>query len=106
MAEIKTYTSEDMKFENLSKNPLTLVDFWATWCGPCRMMGEKIDNELLPAAPDVKVVKVNVDEAPELVAEIGIVSVPTLFCYRDGVRRAVFVGVKPVDKLLSALGVG
>lgn len=79
-----------------------LVDFWATWCGPCMMMGEMIAKELQPAHPDVKIVKVNVDEAPEVAAAFGILSIPALFCYRDGQKVRSFVGVTSVDEILSA----
>lgn len=79
-----------------------LVDFWATWCGPCQMMGQRIEAELLPAMPDLKVVKVNVDEAPELAAQFGIMSIPALFCYKNGVKTAEFVGVTDTAEIQSA----
>ena len=81
-----------------------LVDFWATWCGPCQMMGQKIERELLPLMPDLKVVKVNVDDAPDLAAQFGMMSIPALFCYRDGVKVAEFIGVTDVATIRSALG--
>jgi len=80
-----------------------LVDFWATWCGPCVMMGRAVESELEPAMPELKVVKVNVDEAPELAAAFGIMSIPALFCYRDGAKVAEFVGVTPVLQIRDAL---
>ena len=70
-----------------------LVDFWATWCGPCLMMGQRIADELVPAMPDLNVVKVNVDEAPDLAAKFGITSIPALFCFKDGAPCGQFVGV-------------
>ena len=79
-----------------------LVDFWATWCGPCQMMGQRIAAELEPAFPDISVVKVNVDEAPELAAKFGIMSIPALFCFRDGAKVAEFVGVTPVADIRAA----
>ena len=70
-----------------------LVDFWATWCGPCQMMGQVIEREIVPSMPSLKVVKVNVDEAPELAAKFGVMSIPALFCFRDGAKCGEFVGV-------------
>ena len=78
-----------------------LVDFWATWCGPCQMMGQRIESELLPSMPTLKVVKVNVDEAPELAAKFGIMSIPALFCFKNGVKCGEFVGVTDPSELRS-----
>ena len=80
-----------------------LVDFWATWCGPCRMMGQAIESDLVPSMPALKVVKVNVDEAPELAAKFGIMSIPALFCFKDGAKAAEFVGVTDVAEIAAAL---
>ena len=80
-----------------------LVDFWATWCGPCLMMGQKIEKELLPAHPEIAVVKVNVDEAPELAAKFGIMSIPALFCFKEGKKVAEFVGVTDCAEIVKAL---
>jgi len=79
-----------------------LVDFWATWCGPCLMMGQMIEKELLPSHPEITVVKVNVDESPELAAKFGIMSIPALFCFKDGVKAADFVGVTDCSRLAAA----
>ncbi len=79
-----------------------LVDFWATWCGPCLMMGRTIAEELEPAMPDLTIVKVNVDEAPELAAAYGVTSIPALFCFKNGAKVAEFVGVTPTERLRAA----
>ena len=78
-----------------------LVDFWATWCGPCRMMGQRIESELAPSMPSLKVVKVNVDEAPELAAKFGVMSIPALFCYKNGAKCGEFVGVTDAAEIRS-----
>ena len=79
-----------------------LVDFWATWCGPCLMMGQKIADELEPAMSDLTVVKVNVDEAPELAARFGITSIPALFCFKNGAPCGQFVGVTDTAEIKAA----
>jgi thioredoxin 1 len=76
-----------------------LVDFWATWCGPCLMMGQVIESELEPAMPDLTVVKVNVDEAPELAAKFSIMSIPALFAYKNGVKVGEFIGVTAAKEI-------
>ena len=96
--EVKTVA----EFDAAIAKGKTLVDFWATWCGPCMMMGQRIEKELEPAHPEISVVKVNVDVAPELAAKFGIMSIPALFCFKDGAKVAEFVGVTPVEDIVKA----
>lgn len=91
-------------FNAAIRNGKVLVDFWATWCGPCQMMGQRIADELEPAMPDLTVVKVNVDEAPDLAAKFGILSIPTLLCYADGVPCGQFVGVTDCEAIKAKFG--
>ena len=102
MAEVKNYTSEDMKFENLSKNHLTLVDFWATWCGPCRMIAPTV-GELAAETDGVTFAKVNVDENPDVAMGLGIQAIPTLFLFRDGKAVDKVVGVQTKQALKAMI---
>ncbi|MBO5775484.1 MAG: thioredoxin family protein [Kiritimatiellae bacterium] len=95
--EVKT--SEE--FDAAISAGCVLVDFWAPWCGPCQMMGQLIDSDLAAAMPEIKVVKVNVDEAPELAAKFGVMSIPALFCFKDGAKTGEFTGVTPVAKIIE-----
>lgn len=79
-----------------------LVDFWASWCGPCRMLSPVVD-EIAQERSDVKVCKINVDEEQELAAEFGVMSIPTLMVFRDGAASATSVGVVPKAKILEML---
>ena len=94
---VKNITAAD--FDATVASGDVLVDFWATWCGPCMMMGERIEAELVPQLPNLTVAKVNVDECPELAAKFGIMSIPALMCYRGGKKVKEFVGVTAIDEL-------
>ena len=102
MAEVKVYTSEDMKFENLSKNHLTLVDFWASWCGPCRMIAPIVEA-LAEETEGVTFAKVNVDEEPDVAMGLGIQAIPTLYLFKDGKAVDKAVGVQTKDALKAMI---
>ena len=91
-------TKDNFKKEVLdSKSPI-LVDFWATWCGPCQMMLPIIED-FAKSNPDIKVGKVNVDEQPELAGKYGIMSIPTLIAFKNGEIYRTRLGVTPKDEL-------
>ena len=93
-------TSKNFK-ETVEKGTV-LLDFWATWCGPCQMIAP-IVHEIAEENPDITVGKVNVDEEPELAAAFKIVSIPTLIVIKDGKATAQSVGVQPKEKIVAMI---
>ena len=98
-----TITKENYAQEVLQSEKPVLLDFWASWCGPCRMLSPIVD-EVAEERGDVKVGKVNVDEQPELAGEFGVMSIPTLLVFEQGklVRQAV--GARPKASVRDLLG--
>ena len=88
--------------EVLNSDRPVLLDFWAPWCGPCRMV-VPIVEEIAEERPDIKVGKVNVDEQPELAGQFGIMSIPTLVVIKDGKIINQSMGAKPKEAILELL---
>ncbi len=79
-------------FEESVKEGVSIVDFWAIWCGPCRLMTPVVED-IAKEMPTVKVYKLNVDDYPELTAKFNIMSIPTILIFKDGVEVEQTVGV-------------
>ena len=90
-------------YDEAVKTGKVLADFWATWCGPCKMQGALIDQKLVPEHPEIEVLKVNVDEEPALAARFGVMSIPTLILYKDGQVVDQLVGLTKPDEILAKL---
>lgn len=95
-------TNENFESEVLNSDKPVLVDFWATWCGPCRMQGPIVE-ELSNENADIKVGKCDTDQNGELAEKFGIMSIPTLMAFKDGQLIGKAVGVTPKEKLLAML---
>ncbi len=89
------------EYDELVKTGKVIVDFWATWCGPCKMQGALIDQKIVPEHPEIEVLKVNVDEEPGLAARFGIMSIPTLLLYKDGRQIDQLVGLTKPDEIVA-----
>ncbi|MBR4450891.1 MAG: thioredoxin [Clostridia bacterium] len=101
MAEIKI-TKDNFETEVINSDKPVLLDFWATWCGPCMMLGPII-AEIAEERSDIKVGKVNVDDEPALANSFGIQSIPTLIYFKDGKAVDQIIGYRPKEDILKII---
>ncbi len=95
-----TVTTDNFKEEVLNSEKPVLIDFWAAWCGPCKMLSPVVD-QVAEETDAVKVCKVNIDEEMDLAEEFGVMSIPTLVLMKNGAEAARSVGVIPKAQILN-----
>ena len=98
-------TNQNFEREVLQSDVPVLLDFWASWCGPCRMLSPVVEEILNEYFSKIKVGKVNVDEQSELAQKFGIMSIPTLMVFKDGKHIDTKIGVRPKTEIISMLGI-
>ena len=98
-----TITKDNFDVEVMQSDKTVLLDFWAEWCGPCRMIAPTI-HEIADERTDIKVGKINVDQEPELAQQYGIMSIPTLIVIKEGNPVAQSTGVRPKQAILDMIG--
>lgn len=104
MSEVVTEVKEaDFKSVVLDSELPVLVDFWAPWCGPCRMVAPVVEEIAQQYEGKVKVVKLNTDENPQIASQYGIRSIPTLMVFKDGEKQEMVVGAVPKTTLANTL---
>jgi thioredoxin 1 len=103
MSSAVAVTDANFKEEVLDNELPVLVDFWAPWCGPCRMVAPVVDEISQQYEGKVKVVKLNTDENPAIASQYGIRSIPTLMIFKDGQRVDMVVGAVPKTTLANTL---
>ena len=102
MSKVIEIMEENFETEVLKSELPVLVDFWTPWCGPCRMMGPIVD-EIAEENLELKVCKVNVDDAQQLASKYGIESIPTLIYFKNGEVRATMIGLRTKQDIMNEI---
>jgi thioredoxin 1 len=101
MSNAKTVSDQDWDAEVLKSDTPVLVDFWAEWCGPCRIVGPVVEEIAQEKAGALKVLKLNVDDNPETARKYRVMSIPTIMVFADGDEKKRIVGARGKSQLLA-----
>lgn len=100
---VKEITGANFEAEILNSGKTALIDFYAVWCGPCKMMSPVVD-QIAEENPDIVVGKIDVDENEELAEKYEVMSIPTILVIKDGKVAETFIGVTPKENIVAAIG--
>ena len=104
MANIPEVTEQEFNEVVLAADTPVVVDFWAEWCGPCRLVHPELEKIQLEYKDKLKIVKLNIDDAPGIASKYGVMSIPTIALFIDGGIKSQVVGARPKDDIVMGLG--